>query len=114
MPQMRALVASGARVQLALSLHATTDEVRDWIVPVNRRHNLAELMAAAEELFPTGQRDRRHLMIQYCMLQGTRARCALWSGAARCALPAARCGCLLRLATRALARADACQQPPPF
>ena len=34
--QMRALVAcSGA--QLAVSLHATTDEVRDWLAPVNRR-----------------------------------------------------------------------------
>lgn len=38
-PEMRQVAASGAAV-LAVSLHATTDEVRDWIVPVNRRYNL--------------------------------------------------------------------------
>ena len=35
-PEMRALVAT-CSAQLAVSLHATTDEVRDWIAPVNRR-----------------------------------------------------------------------------
>ena len=35
-PEMQALVASSS-AQLAVSLHATTDEVRDWIAPVNRR-----------------------------------------------------------------------------
>ena len=35
-PEMRALVAT-SNAQLAVSLHATTDEVRDWIAPVNRR-----------------------------------------------------------------------------
>ncbi|PNH09276.1 Dual-specificity RNA methyltransferase RlmN [Tetrabaena socialis] len=50
-PEMREVVAR-TRVQVALSLHATTDEVRDWIVPVNRRYDLATLKAALEELFP--------------------------------------------------------------
>jgi 23S rRNA (adenine2503-C2)-methyltransferase len=35
-PEMETLAASSS-VQLAVSLHATTDEVRSWIVPVNRR-----------------------------------------------------------------------------
>jgi adenine C2-methylase RlmN of 23S rRNA A2503 and tRNA A37 len=35
LPQLRALRASG-KAKLAVSLHATTDEVRDWIVPTNR------------------------------------------------------------------------------
>ncbi|KXZ47632.1 hypothetical protein GPECTOR_34g791 [Gonium pectorale] len=50
-PEMRS-VLERSRVQMALSLHATTDEVRDWIVPVNRRYDLATLTAALEELFP--------------------------------------------------------------
>ncbi|GLC36656.1 hypothetical protein PLESTM_000486100 [Pleodorina starrii] len=50
-PEMRSVVAR-SRVQMALSLHATTDEVRDWIVPVNRRYDLASLTSALEELFP--------------------------------------------------------------
>lgn len=35
-PEIRTLAGS-CRAQLAVSLHATTDEVRDWIAPVNRR-----------------------------------------------------------------------------
>ncbi|GLI60883.1 hypothetical protein VaNZ11_003103 [Volvox africanus] len=50
-PELRSVIAR-SRVQIALSLHATTDEVRDWIVPVNRRYDLATLVAALEELFP--------------------------------------------------------------
>ena len=39
-PQLRAL-ARASRCQLAVSLHATTDEVRNWLVPVNRRRAAA-------------------------------------------------------------------------
>lgn len=52
-PVPRLLQAS--RCQLALSLHATTDEVRDWIVPVNRRHDLQELKAVLLEFFALGK-----------------------------------------------------------
>jgi 23S rRNA (adenine2503-C2)-methyltransferase len=41
------------RAQLALSLHATTDEVRDWIVPVNKAQGgLKALREALLELYP--------------------------------------------------------------
>ncbi|KAG2489539.1 hypothetical protein HYH03_011990 [Edaphochlamys debaryana] len=56
-PEMRQ-VAARSRVQMALSLHATTDEVRDWIVPVNRRYDLATLTAALEEIFPRKEGPR--------------------------------------------------------
>ncbi|EFJ41566.1 hypothetical protein VOLCADRAFT_42666, partial [Volvox carteri f. nagariensis] len=65
-PEMRSVVAR-SRVQMALSLHATTDEVRDWIVPVNRRYDLATLTAALEEL---GNSSSRSLLIEYTMLHG--------------------------------------------
>ena len=32
--------------QLAVSFHATTDEVRDKLVPINKRWNIAELIEA--------------------------------------------------------------------
>ena len=41
-----------SRSQLAVSLHATTDDVRDWIAPVNRRWQLAQLMDVLCEHFP--------------------------------------------------------------
>ncbi|KAK9807114.1 hypothetical protein WJX73_006752 [Symbiochloris irregularis] len=50
-PQMQTLMAHN-RSMLAVSLHATTDEVRDWICPVNRRWPLASLLGALKELFP--------------------------------------------------------------
>ncbi|GFR44485.1 hypothetical protein Agub_g5748 [Astrephomene gubernaculifera] len=57
-PELRWLVAH-SRVQVALSLHATTDEVRDWIVPVNRRYDLACLTATLQELFPKTQQPQQ-------------------------------------------------------
>jgi 23S rRNA (adenine2503-C2)-methyltransferase len=50
-PQMREFV-SKCKARLAVSLHATTDVVRDWIVPVNRQYNLGALIGALEEMFP--------------------------------------------------------------
>jgi adenine C2-methylase RlmN of 23S rRNA A2503 and tRNA A37 len=32
------------RTALAVSLHATTDEVRNWLVPLNKKYNLQMLM----------------------------------------------------------------------
>ncbi|KAG1672219.1 hypothetical protein FOA52_002920 [Chlamydomonas sp. UWO 241] len=69
-PQMRAFLDAG-KAKLALSLHATTDEVRDWIVPVNRRYPLADLVALLEEYFPTASaRGDRFIVIEYVMLAG--------------------------------------------
>lgn len=62
--------ASSSNVQLALSLHATTDEVRDWIVPVNRRHNLAELTAVLRKHYGTGNAAGRRVLVEYTMLSG--------------------------------------------
>lgn len=50
-PEIREFVMR-SKARLAVSLHATTDEVRDWIVPVNLRHNLGQLLATLEDLFP--------------------------------------------------------------
>ncbi|KAJ9526768.1 hypothetical protein QJQ45_017480 [Haematococcus lacustris] len=51
-PEIMSLVPR-CRAQLAVSLHATTDEVRDWIVPVNRRYPLHCLMSTLRTLFPS-------------------------------------------------------------
>ena len=50
---MRAFAAA-SRAVLAVSLHATTDEVRDWIVPVNRKHGLQ----VGPQLYAGQQLDR--------------------------------------------------------
>ena len=47
-PQIRKLADEKLQIRLAISLHGATDEVRDQIMPVNRRYNLAILLAAGD------------------------------------------------------------------
>ena len=47
-PQIRKLALEPEQFRLAISLHGATDEVRTRIMPVNRKHPLAELVAALE------------------------------------------------------------------
>ena len=69
-PQMREFAAR-SDAQLALSLHAVDDATRSRLMPLNRRHDLAELQAALEDLFPRGRCEgRRHILIEYLLLRG--------------------------------------------
>ncbi len=52
---------------LAISLHATTEEQRDRLVPINRKYPLAQLMAACRD-FPLKKRSR--ITFEYVMLAG--------------------------------------------
>jgi len=55
-------------VALAVSLHATTDELRDELVPINKKYPIKELMAACERYL---DRDgRRKITFEYVMLKG--------------------------------------------
>jgi 23S rRNA (adenine2503-C2)-methyltransferase len=56
-PQIRRLAAESLHVELAVSLHAPIDQLRDRLVPVNKKYPLAELIAACREYFmKTGRR----------------------------------------------------------
>ncbi|MCK6545502.1 23S rRNA (adenine(2503)-C(2))-methyltransferase RlmN [Myxococcota bacterium] len=55
------------KVNLAVSLNATTDEVRDRIMPINKRWNIAELLKACRE-FPLP--ERRRITFEYVLLAG--------------------------------------------
>ncbi|XDA98302.1 23S rRNA (adenine(2503)-C(2))-methyltransferase RlmN [Sulfitobacter sp. LCG007] len=54
--------------QLAVSFHATTDEVRDRLVPINKRWNIAELLAALKS-YPKVSNSER-ITFEYVMLDG--------------------------------------------
>jgi 23S rRNA (adenine2503-C2)-methyltransferase len=54
-------------VRLAISLHAARDELRDVLVPLNRRFGIAELLAACAA-FPTPKRER--LSFEYTLIAG--------------------------------------------
>jgi len=55
-------------VMLAVSLHAVTDEVRDELVPLNRRYCIADLLAACRA-YP-GLSNARRITFEYVMLKG--------------------------------------------
>ena len=54
--------------QLAVSFHATTDEVRDKLVPINKRWNIAELLDALRA-YPKVSNSER-ITFEYVMLKG--------------------------------------------
>ena len=66
-PQMHRLAKEGLQVGLAISLHATTDELRDRLVPINRRYPLRELVRAAD--FYATHTGRR-VTLEYILLAG--------------------------------------------
>jgi 23S rRNA (adenine2503-C2)-methyltransferase len=55
------------KVKLALSLHATTDRVRELLVPLNRKYPIRELFKALRK-YPAD--NVRRIMIEYVMLKG--------------------------------------------
>lgn len=55
-------------VNLAVSLHAVRDDLRDELVPLNRKYPIAELMAACRR-YP-GASNARRITFEYVMLKG--------------------------------------------
>ena len=55
-------------VNLAVSLHAVNDEIRDQIVPINKKYPLAELLQACRD-YP-GVHNARRITFEYVMLKG--------------------------------------------
>jgi 23S rRNA (adenine2503-C2)-methyltransferase len=55
-------------VALAVSLHAPNDELRNVLVPLNKKYPLKELMQACKDYFKEDK--RRYVTIEYVMLAG--------------------------------------------
>ena len=61
-------LAKDAGVNLAISLHAVHDDLRDEIVPINRKYPIKQLLEAVRE-YQSIVSDR-HIMFEYVMLEG--------------------------------------------
>ena len=59
-------LAQDCPVALAVSLHAPNDELRDKLVPLNRKYPLAELLDACNRYLEHAPRD--FITFEYCML----------------------------------------------
>jgi 23S rRNA (adenine2503-C2)-methyltransferase len=65
---MIARAGSEIGVMLAVSLHAVRDDLRDELVPLNRKYPIAELLAACRS-YP-GLSNARRITFEYVMLKG--------------------------------------------
>ena len=67
LPALERLATEPVMPNLAISLHSTTEEQRDRLVPINRKYGLKELLDACRR-FPVKRRDR--ITFEYVMLKG--------------------------------------------
>ena len=66
LPALERLASEPYMPNLAISLHATTEEMRDRLVPVNRKYGLADLVDACAR-FPLKRRER--ITFEYVLLK---------------------------------------------
>jgi 23S rRNA (adenine2503-C2)-methyltransferase len=66
-PKIDALAEEPFQVNLAVSLHAPNDELRDRLVPINRRWPIADLLAACRRYV---ERTGRRVSFEYALMAG--------------------------------------------
>lgn len=73
-PAIRRFEEDGVGANIAISLNATTDEVRSQIMPVNRKWPIATLLATIRDIQAgrslTASGRNKHITIEYVMLGG--------------------------------------------
>ena len=83
-PGIRRLAEADLPVNLAVSLHAADDALRDELVPINRRYPLTELARACADYFAA---TRRRISFEWAMIDGVNDRPEDAQGLARLARP---------------------------
>jgi len=66
-PQIKKLADEPLQIRLAISLHAATDEVRNQIMPINRKYNIETLLSACD--YYAGHKKQR-LTFEYILIGG--------------------------------------------
>ena len=70
-PRIYDFMKIGKEVNLAISLHAATDEIRSKIMPINKIYNLEKLMMAVKDYL---KYTNRRVTFEYIMLKGINDR----------------------------------------
>jgi len=65
-PQIRKLADERLQIRLAISLHGATDEVRNQIMPINRRYNLETLLGACDYY---AKHKKQRLTFEYILIE---------------------------------------------
>jgi 23S rRNA (adenine2503-C2)-methyltransferase len=64
-PQIKKLADEPLQIRLAISLHGATDEVRNQIMPINRRYNIEMLLSACDYYV---SRKKQRLTFEYILI----------------------------------------------
>ena len=64
---IRKLASEDIQINLAVSLHAATDELRNQLVPINKRYPLSEIMSAVREYI---ERTHRRVSFEWALIEG--------------------------------------------
>ncbi len=62
-------MCDSTNVSLAISLHASDNDLRDELVPINQKYPINELMEACHHFINSGSQER-HVLFEYVMLDG--------------------------------------------
>jgi 23S rRNA (adenine2503-C2)-methyltransferase len=66
-PGIKKLAAEDIQINLAVSLHAATDDLRDRLVPINRHYPLDVLLRAVREYI---ERTHRRVSFEWALIEG--------------------------------------------
>jgi 23S rRNA (adenine2503-C2)-methyltransferase len=66
-PQIQSLASESIHVELAISLHAANDELRNRLVPINKKYPLRQLMDACRKYF---EKTGRRPTFEYALFRG--------------------------------------------
>jgi 23S rRNA (adenine2503-C2)-methyltransferase len=66
-PQIKKLTGENLHFQLAVSLHAANDELRNRLVPINRKYPLNQLISTCKEY---ADKTGRNIFIEYALFAG--------------------------------------------
>ena len=66
-PQIRQIAGAGLQFQLAVSLHAADDDLRNRLVPINRKYPVDHLISACKEY---QGKTGRNVFIEYALFDG--------------------------------------------
>ncbi len=66
-PKIRALADEELPITLSISLHASTDEGRSEIMPINKKWNIGELLSACVDYY---KKTKRRISFEYTLIHG--------------------------------------------
>lgn len=66
-PQIMKFAEEGIQANLSISLHATTDELRDKVMPVNKAYNISLLLQACKKYI---EKTHRRITFEYAVMYG--------------------------------------------